>query len=128
MRHPLLLPISLLALTALGACNKDQTETVNDTIGDPMENQLAHAAPVELPPALKESKTFRCKDNSLVYVDFFQGDKLVNLRTEKTGAPKQLKAAEAGQPYEADGGYKVEGGGSSVTVTLPGKDAQLCKS
>ena len=40
-----------------------------------MANELANAAPVELPPAIAASKTYRCKDNSLVQIDWLQGGK-----------------------------------------------------
>jgi hypothetical protein len=128
MKNPLFASISLLALSALAACGQPKEETVNQTIGDPMENQLANAPAVELPPALKSSKSYRCKDNSLVYIDLFEGDKQANIRTEKGGKPTVLKAPEAGKPLEAEGGYKLEGSGGTLTVTLPGKSAQSCKA
>jgi|SRR6185369_13060241 len=122
----LILPISLLTLAALSACGQSKPEGFNETIGDPMENQLANAAPVALPPALKASKTYRCKDNSLVYVDFFADDVSANIRKEKEGAAVKLTAPEKGKPFTADG-YIVEGSGDTVTVTVPGKGAQSCK-
>ena len=60
------------ALLALAACNsKPAQPDVMDSNPDPMANQLANRAPVELPPAIKAEKTFRCKDNSLLYVTLF---------------------------------------------------------
>ena len=93
-----------------------------------MANQLANAAPVERPPAIKADKTMRCKDNSLVYVTFFEGDKQAVVRTSKTGSPTQLKAAAAGDAYTADGGWKMTGTPASVTLTQPGKAALSCKA
>lgn len=127
MRHTLLLPLSLLSLATLSACDQAKPEGFNETIGDPMENQLAKAAPVALPPALKASKTYRCKDNSLVYIDFFADDLSANIRTDKDGASVKLAAPEKGKPFAAEG-YSVEGNGDSVTVSLPGKGAQACKA
>ena len=50
------------ALLALAACNnKPAQPEVVDTNPDPMATQLANRAPVELPPAIKAEKTFRCK-------------------------------------------------------------------
>ncbi|HEX7853197.1 MAG TPA: hypothetical protein VF503_05825 [Sphingobium sp.] len=125
---PLIAPLSLLALAALAACGQSKTETVNQTIGDPMANQLANAPVAELPPSLKSSKSYRCKDNSLVFIDLFDGDKLANVRTDKAAPPVKLTAPEAGKPLVAEGGYKLEGSGSTLTVTLPGKSAQACKA
>lgn len=101
---------------------------MNTGTGDPQAAELANAAPVELPPALKASKTLRCKDNSLVYIDFMADDTTAHLKTDKAGAITNLKAPEAGQPFVSeDGSTKVEGSGDEVTLTLPGKSAQSCK-
>jgi hypothetical protein len=93
-----------------------------------MKNVLANAAPVELPPAIKADKTFRCKDNSLVYVTFFQGDKLASIRTEQTGPVTRLTAPAAGEPLTADGGWTLTGTPASITVTVPGKPSQTCRA
>jgi hypothetical protein len=37
-----------------------------------------------------------------------------------------LKAPEAGQPFEAEGGYKLTGTPKNVSVTVPGKAAKTC--
>ena len=64
--------ITLSAL-ALAAC---EPETIDgNKRPDPMADQLANAAPVELPPAIAASKTYRCKDNSLVQIDWLAQDK-----------------------------------------------------
>ncbi|KKW91102.1 MULTISPECIES: hypothetical protein [Sphingobium] len=118
--------ISVAALSLLSACNKNDEPEVVGGPADPMAEKLANAAPVELPPMVKESHQYRCKDNSLIFVDFMSDDKTVQLRTEKNGAPTKLTAAEAGKPYEAEG-YKVEGSGKQITATLPGKSAVSCK-
>ena len=122
-----LLPVAT-ALLALAACNQSSKPEVVDTNPDPMKTALANAAPVELPPAIKADKTLRCKDNSLVYVTFFEGDKMAIVRTKQGGTPTQLKADKAGAPYVADGGWKMTGSPSSVELTQPGKGAQSCKS
>ena len=123
MKH--LLPLA--ALVALAACNSNTPETI-DSNPDPMKTQLANAAPVELPPAIKADKTMRCKDNSLVYVTFFEGDKQAVVRTAEGGAPTTLTAPEGGQPLTAAGGWSMTGTPASVTLTQPGKAAQTCKS
>ena len=119
--------ISVAALALLSACNNSDEPEVVGGPADPMAQQLANAAPVELPPSVKESHQYRCKDNSLIFVDFLSDDKTANLRTEKDGAPTKLVAAEAGKPFEG-AGYKVEGSGKQITATLPGKSALSCKA
>jgi hypothetical protein len=125
MKNPPLIAAAAIALLSLTAC-ENKPEEVSSTAPDPMASQLANAAPVELPPAIAESVTLRCGDNSLVYVDFFQGNKQVQLKTEKGGPATMLKAPEAGQPFEAAGGYKLTGTPKNVSVTVPGKAAKTC--
>jgi len=124
MKNPLI-AAAAIALFSLTAC-ESKPEEVTSTAPDPMASQLANAAPVELPPAIAETVTLRCGDNSLVYLDFFQGNKQVQLKTDKAGPATMLKAPEAGQPFEAAGGYKLTGTAKSVSVTLPGKPAKTC--
>ena len=66
-RTPLL--ITLAAAAALAGCNsKDHTIVA----GGPQEDNFNDAAngPVTLPPSVASSKSYRCKDNSLVYIDW----------------------------------------------------------
>jgi hypothetical protein len=113
------------ALFTLGACKQ---ETVVARTGDDMQAELAAAKKVELPPAVKSSKAYRCKDNSIVYIDLFEGDKMANIRDSKDGTPIMLKADEAGKPLIADGGYSVSGSGATLTVERLGKGSQACKA
>ena len=115
------------AILLLSACNSQPT-TITAGDNDPDANTVATAPKVELPPAIEASKTFRCKDNSLVYVDFFAGGLGANFRTEKTGAPVKLTAPAAGQPLTAEGGYSVGGNTPTTEIASPGKPAQSCKA
>lgn len=120
-----ILPVAAVALLALSAC-ENKAEEVTSTAPDPMASQLANRAPVELPPMMTADVTFRCKDQSLVYVDFFQGDKQLLVKTSKEGSPVKLTAEKAGDPYKAEG-YEATGTPKSITLTQPGKPAQVCK-
>jgi len=123
-----LLPVAAaIALLPLAACNQEP-EVISDRAPDPMETALKNAPAVELPPAIKATVSMRCQPgNALVFVEFFQGDKLVKLRTEKNGKATDLKAPEAGQPFTAEGGYTLTGNEKSATVELPGKGSLSCK-
>lgn len=123
--------ITLSAL-ALAAC---EPETIDgNERPDPMASELANAAPVELPPAIAASKTYRCKDNSLVQIDWLAQDKGAYVHGDGQ-AQTHLKRAEPveGQPASTDlvaeGGYVLKGDATaaSVTLTLPGKAAQVCR-
>ena len=98
-----------------------------DANPDPMATALANAPKVELPPSIKADKTFRCSDNSLIYVTFFDGEKQANVRTEQTGKVTQLKAEKSGDPYTADGGWKLTGNPSGISVSKAGKGTLTCK-
>ncbi|WP_088181736.1 hypothetical protein [Sphingobium sp. Z007] len=124
MKHYLPL-IAVASVALLSACNNNKEPEVVGGPADPMAAELANAAPVELPPSVKANKQFRCKDNSLIFVDFMSDDKTALLRTEKGGTATSLKAAEVGQPFTAEG-YEVSGSGDDVTITVPGKGAQAC--
>lgn len=126
MKSPLIL--SAAALLALAACNSEpKAPEVIDANPDPMASQLANAAPVELPPAIKADKSFRCKDNSLVYVTLFEGDKQAVVRTAKDGPATTLKAETAGEPRTAAGGWSLTGDADNITLAQPGKESQTCK-
>lgn len=127
MKSPLLLAAAA-SLLALAACNSRKAPEVVDSNPDPMATQLANAAPVELPPAIKAEKTLRCKDNSLAYVTFFEGDKQAIVKTAKDGPATTLKAPAAGEPLVADGGWSMTGSTESVSLTAPGKGATTCHS
>ncbi|MBX3564196.1 MAG: hypothetical protein KF730_06415 [Sphingomonas sp.] len=114
------------ALLSLAACNENKPEEVSAIAPDPQAEALKNAPKVELPPAIAASVAMRCGDNSLVYVDFFQGDKMALLRTVKGGAATTLKAANAGEPYVADGGYKITGTSKSATVVTPNQGTRTC--
>jgi len=129
IRTTILLTFSALALAAC------EPETIDgNQRPDPMQDELANAAPVELPPAIASSKTYRCKDNSLVQIDWLAQDKGAYVHGEgRTQTHLKQAAPVEGQPAStdlvADGGYVLNGNATaaSVTLTLPGKPAQVCR-
>ena len=120
------LALALTAAAALAGCNEDHNIVAGGP-ADPMGNQAN--ADVVLPPAIAHSKIYRCKDNSVVYIDWLSDNKSANLRSEKNGPATQLVAPEAGQPMVAEG-YSLTGDGvaSTITLTRPGKGSQSCKA
>lgn len=118
----------VLGAAALAACNP-KPETITAREDDPMAEELAKATPVELPPAIEASKTYRCKDNSLVKIDWLQGGKGAHVTPGKATAPVSVVAGAEGEPMTAADGTKVAGDAKagSVSLTLPGKGTQSCK-
>lgn len=112
---------ALVAAAALAGCNK--AEPVDQTAN------VAVNEPLVLPPAILASKTYRCKDNSLAYVDYLDDNKTATVRDSQGGTPTALTAAEADGPFIAEG-YSLTGNptASSVTLARPGKGAQACRA
>lgn len=126
MQHHLIrkgVPFALVAAFALSACSQEP-ETFNDTIADPQAAELANAALPPPPPMIKASHSYRCKDNSLIYVDFMTDEKTANFKADKAGPITVLTAPEAGQPFvAADGSKTVTGSGETITY-----NGQSCKA
>jgi hypothetical protein len=121
--------ICLAAAAALAGCDKESHTIV---AGDNTDNDanVAAAGPVELPPAIAASKTYRCADNSVVYVDWLADNKSANVRTEANGNPTQVVTSEAGKPMTGPGGYSLTGSASSARVTFesPAHGSKSCKA
>ena len=112
------------ASAALVACQK---ETIVQGSNEPVA--ATETAKVVLPPSITATKTYRCKDNSLVTIDWLSDNLSANFRAEKESTPVRLTAAAAGAPLTAEG-YSLTGDAKapSITITRPGKDAQSCKA
>ena len=82
-RTPLL--ITLAAAAALAGCNKE-----NHTIVAGPDEGATNATVnehVALPPSITASKSYRCKDNNLIYVDWMSdGSARVKKTREEVGA------------------------------------------
>jgi hypothetical protein len=136
----LLAPLSMLALAA---CNKSETPAEGEA---GTETAAAPAAPVEMPPAITASGTYRCADNSILYVDFLGKNEAADIRVgdkaatavrvsapvaeapAEGAAPAAAEAAPAGPMKSADGESSLSGEGKQINVKLAGKGAQTCKS
>jgi hypothetical protein len=113
------------ALLALGACSTEpETVTVNQY--DPQADALAKATPKQLPPSITASRTYRCADNSLFYVDFYNNNTAM-ARSTPDGVPTMLTAAEGNPAYTAEG-YSVSANAATVRITAPGKNNISCRA
>jgi hypothetical protein len=112
----------LAALLALAAC---ENETINGN-ADPQAGALQNAAPIEAPPMIQASRTYRCKDNSLLYADFYTND--TALVGDKKDGPRTTLTAAAGQPPYTAEGYSLSANAAQISYTAPGKGTQSCKA
>ena len=98
--------VTLAAAAALAGCNsKDHTIT-----GESPGDNIAANAPVALPPSIAASKSYRCKDNKLVYIDWMSdGTARVKNTREEVGT--------AVTP-----GTTLKGDANAKTVSYNGQD------
>jgi hypothetical protein len=121
-KSPIRLAAPLALLAVLGACEQ---QTI-DPNKEPQANAANTAAPVEAPPMIQASRTYRCKDNSLLYADFYTNDS-VQVRSAKDKPPTILTAAAGQPPYVAEG-YSLSANAAQISYTAPGKGTQSCKA
>ena len=137
-----LLILAPLSMLALAACNKTETPAEGEAGTD---TAAATAEPVAMPPAITASGTYRCADNTILYVDFLGANEAADIRVgdkaaaavRVTAAAPVAPAADAAAPAEAapagplksaDGESSLSGSGKQINVKLAGKGAQTCKS
>ena len=101
--------ITLAAAAALAGCSKEGHTITADQTGD----NIAANVPVALPPSITSSKTYRCKDNNLIYIDWLSDG---TARVKKT-------RAEVGTPVTP--GTDLKGDSKAATITYNG---QTCDS
>src|SRR4029078_8383592 len=76
--------ITVAAAAALAGCDQNNPTLTGDSPGD----NIAANAPVALPPSITASKSYRCKDNGLIYIDWMSdGTARVKKTREEVGTP-----------------------------------------
>jgi len=119
MKLKILSATPLAALFLLAACDSHPTTIVaGGGPADPDADKIKAAKPVKLPPAILANKSYRCKDNSLIYIDWFNDNQSANLHLkEKTATPVVLAAPSVGAPF-VGGDYTLTGNAASKSVNL----------
>lgn len=124
MTYPRTLAAVGAALIVLSACNREP-EVVGGP-ADPQAEALKNRPKVQLPPSIKASKIYRCKDNSVVYATFMTDNVTAEVRDKQEQPPRAtLKAGAPGQPYEGSG-YSLSGSGDNITYKSPDSGTQTC--
>ena len=121
-RKLLLMP--LVAAAALAGCDMQPEVVKGDGPYDPQAGKAAQNATVELPPSIVGSSKYRCKDHSVIAIDWLTNGKVNSARaTPEGGAAVALAQAEAGGDYVAEGST-LKGGPQDATVTYNGKSCR----
>lgn len=110
--------IAIAAAASLAGCDNSDHTIVAGEPYDPQANAVQNLDEVKLPPAIAASKSYRCADNSLLYIDWYS-DGSARVKTDRAEAGTQIPApAEGATP-------SLEGSATSASVTYNGK---TCKS
>ena len=116
--------IALIAFAAAALAGCERTTIEGGGPDDPMANEIANAGPVALPPSIVGSHRYRCKDNSLIAVDWLSDGTTNSARvTPDGGSAVSLTQAEANGAYTADGA-SLTGDPKASSITFNG---QSCK-
>ena len=114
MTRPLTM-FALVAAAALAGCDNSDHTIVSDPAGpDPQANVVANVGSVTLPPSIQASKAYRCKDNSLVYIDWLS-DGSARVKKDRN---------EVGTTIAA-GDKALTGDAKAASITYSG---QICKA
>jgi hypothetical protein len=127
MQKPRFLAAAALAVTILTAACNSEPETITANAHDPQAEALGKAPPRELPPAIQASRTYRCRDNSLLYADFYT-DNTVRARINDRNADPTALTAEGGNPPYTAEGWSISADADQVTLTAPGRGTQTCRT
>lgn len=100
----------MAAAAALAGC--DQETITPQGPYDPNANLTNNSGPIKLPPAITASKAYRCKDNSLVYVDWY-ADGTARLKATRTEVGVLVKAED------------LKGDSKSTSITASGKTCHV---
>jgi hypothetical protein len=113
---------AVVAAAALAGCDK-QDHTIQAGPADPMAN-VSMNADIKLPPAIVANHKYRCKDNSVVQIDWLSDGTVNSARvTPQGGATVDLAQVEAGGAYTAEGA-SLTGDPQASSVAYKG---QSCK-
>jgi hypothetical protein len=120
---PILCSTLLAAAAALAGCDQSDHNLSATGPYDPQANASANAAEVKLPPAITAQKAYRCKDNSLIYIDWYSDGsaRVKNARTEvgtAVPAPPEGNVAEAAPS-------PLKGSATAASITYDGKSCHV---
>ena len=115
MKNPSLTFV-MAAVALIAGCNQEDHTIVagGPDTRDPAAEALEANGPVALPPSITASKTYRCGDNSLLYVDWLS-DGSARVKTSKTDVGTAVPAGE---------GSPLTGDSSTSSISYSGKSCK----
>lgn len=107
-----------LAGQLAGCSASDQADTSNTS--------TKTTAPIQMPPAIVASHTYRCTGGEVLYVDFLQDGTSLNVKRSISGPSLRLTAPAQGLAYVGDG-MNLTLNGKDIKIDEPKKPSRLCK-
>jgi hypothetical protein len=104
--------LAIVAAAALAGCNNEDHTIV---AGPGADDQPMNNVGVTLPPSIQASKAYRCKDNSLIYVDWLS-DGTARVKKDRN---------EVGTTVALGEGAPLTGDAKAASITYNG---QSCKA
>lgn len=110
--------LSFVAAAALAGCNdSDQTITAGEPY-DPQANAVQNLQNVQLPASITASHSYRCDDNSVVFIDWLSDD-TARIKADRNEVGTTVTKGE-------DGSYTGEeqtltGAADASSITVNGK-------
>ena len=116
-RTPLLLAI---VAAALAGCESEPV-VVGGPADDPANQAPVTNGPIELPPSIVASHAYRCRDNSLVYIDWLSND-TARIKQDRNEVGTTVTKGEDGA-YTAEG-QRLSGAADASSITVNGKSCK----
>lgn len=107
--------LALVATAALAGCNKESHTIVAGPDGIEDNATNVNLADVKLPPSITASHIYRCKDNSVIYVDWLS-DNTARVRTSRT---------EVGTTVQVGEGQPIRGTADAKSISYNGKSCNV---
>ncbi|AMG76525.1 hypothetical protein [Sphingopyxis granuli] len=112
-----LLTVPLAGLLA-GCSESDQADTSNMSANTTL--------PIQMPPAIVASHTYRCTGGNVLYVDFLADGTSINVKQRPSGPSLRLTAPSQGLTYVGDG-MNLALNGKDIEIDEPKKPSRMCK-
>ena len=110
-----------VAATVAGCDNSDHTIIANEPY-DPQANAVQNLQNVTLPASIAASHSYRCADNSVVFIDWLSDD-TARIKASRSEVGTTVSRAGEEGAYTAEG-QSLTGSADAATVTING---QSCK-
>ena len=111
----------LAASAALAGCDQSDHNIIASGPYDPQANAAGNAQ-VTLPPSITAQRSYRCKDNSLIYIDW-SSDGSARVKATRNEAGTPIPAPPEGNVTDA-APSPLQGTAESTSITYGGKSCK----